>query len=446
MIAMKNLFFVTAFIVIVITINLNAQKASLELTFRATFNSINVSPDSVLITNDDLLCDTTLYGQDSILVLDYTSGMEDFAFNGRKLYVSQNYPNPFISQTEFKLYVPGNEQIVISVNDNNGREVMAYKCNLHHGVHKFSFFAGKSGLYFINVAYQGMSNTIKAYCLGGGNNMEYRLIKLGHVVSPSILKTNDAISSFGFNYGDQLTTTAYYQTYSKTFTFVPLQDTIIVFDFTGSVCPPTVTYLGQVYSTVLIGNQCWMAENINVGTRIDGNVAMANNGVIEKYCYGDIEAHCNIYGGMYQWDELMQYTNVEGSQGICPPGWHVATDSDFKTLAGIVDSQYGIGDPEWEKEGARGLDAGGNLKETGTTHWFAPNTGATNSSGFTALPSGYALGGGGFYDLGYYGDFYTSSEYQGTRAWSHSLDNNSSQVGRYNADKADALAVRCIMN
>src|SRR5208283_4895597 len=86
----------------------------------------------------------------------------------------------------------------------------------------------------------------------------------------------------------------------------------------NSICPSSVVYAGKTYNTVLIGNQCWFKENLDVGTMISGSDSMKNNGTIEKYCYNDDPASCAAYGGLYQWDEAMRYSTIEGSQGICP--------------------------------------------------------------------------------------------------------------------------------
>ncbi|MCK5838660.1 MAG: hypothetical protein KAG99_02370, partial [Bacteroidales bacterium] len=88
----------------------------------------------------------------------------------------------------------------------------------------------------------------------------------------------------------------------------------------------SMLYEGQTYSIVAIGTQCWMAENLNVGTRIDGVDEQTDNPTLEKYCYNDLESNCDIYGGLYQWNEMMQYVTTEGAQGICPSGWHIPTD------------------------------------------------------------------------------------------------------------------------
>jgi len=99
-----------------------------------------------------------------------------------------------------------------------------------------------------------------------------------------------------------------------------------------SICPTncqpfTDARDGKTYNTVLIGTQCWMRENLNIGTRIDGSQNQTDNGTIEKYCYDDLESNCDIYGGLYQWDEAMQYVTTQGVQGICPAGWHLPTDA-----------------------------------------------------------------------------------------------------------------------
>jgi uncharacterized protein (TIGR02145 family) len=85
------------------------------------------------------------------------------------------------------------------------------------------------------------------------------------------------------------------------------------------------------YSTVQIGDQCWMGENLRVGTKINSG-DQTDNSVLEKYCYDNSDANCETYGGLYQWGEAVQYSSSEGVQGICPTGWHIPTDLDLYTL------------------------------------------------------------------------------------------------------------------
>jgi uncharacterized protein (TIGR02145 family) len=160
--------------------------------------------------------------------------------------------------------------------------------------------------------------------------------------------------------------------------------------------PFTDTRDGKIYNTVQIGAQCWMKENMNIGTKINGSADQTNNGTIEKYCYADLESNCDIYGGLYQWTEMMNYTtavntNPSGRQGICPTGWHVPSMSEFEQLTSLFDPF-----------------AGGALKEAGYAHWASPNAGATNISGFTALPGGHRNADMLFYNIHAQGFFWTT--------------------------------------
>ena len=88
---------------------------------------------------------------------------------------------------------------------------------------------------------------------------------------------------------------------------------------------------GKTYPTVQIGTQCWMAWNLNVGSMIPYTQEMANNGTVEKYCYDNSTSNCDVYGGLYQWDEIMNYSTTPGTTGLCPPvtGWHLPTDAEY---------------------------------------------------------------------------------------------------------------------
>ena len=207
----------------------------------------------------------------------------------------------------------------------------------------------------------------------------------------------------------------------------------------GQPCPgiPTVSYEGQTYNTTLIGNQCWLKENLNVGTKINsttGGQQQTNNGVIEKYCYDNDITQCDIYGGLYEWNESMQYVTSPGTQGICPPGWHIPTDAEWTTLGNFLGGS---------------LFAGGKMKETGYAHWYSPNTGATNESGFTGLPGGYRDYFLGFFDTrNLFGDFWTSStfDYSESAAWIYRLSYNYAIMnGGYHL-KTSGLSVRCLQD
>jgi uncharacterized protein (TIGR02145 family) len=164
---------------------------------------------------------------------------------------------------------------------------------------------------------------------------------------------------------------------------------------------------------------------------IPGTQEMSNNSMIEKFCYDDNPANCISNGGLYQWDEMMQYTTTPGVQGICPPGWHVPDDAEWTTLTTFLGGD---------------AVAGKKMKEAGTVHWASPNTG-TNSSGFTALPGGSRIENGGFgEDLSYFATFFSSSEYNGPNSWFRWLIYDWDNVTGGWVDKKLGYSVRCVQD
>ena len=208
------------------------------------------------------------------------------------------------------------------------------------------------------------------------------------------------------------------------------------------VCGETIFYGGQTYNTILISDQCWMKENLNIGTKINGADEQTDNGIIEKYCYDDDVNNCNEYGGLYQWDEMMQYTTQQGTQGICPYGWHLPTDEEWKTLEGAVDSQYGVGDPIWDEIGWRGFDACKKLKST--TGWYQNGNG-TNNYDFSAFPGGYRNSNGYFTNIEEQAYFWSSTE-NNNFAWCRGLYYLYDESYRYSYYKSHGLSVRCVMD
>ncbi|MEI7981563.1 MAG: FISUMP domain-containing protein, partial [Bacteroidota bacterium] len=193
-------------------------------------------------------------------------------------------------------------------------------------------------------------------------------------------------------------------------------------------CPniPTVSYEEKTYNTVQIGNQCWLKENLNVGTRINSNQEQTNNAIKEKYCYGDLESNCDVYGGLYQWNEMMQYNAQQGVQGICPSGWHIPTDGEWETLANFLGGATLAG-----------------VKMKSTSGWSGNGNG-NNISGFTALPGGFRYPDGSFTALTINGHFWSSSEYAGSSALNRYLVFEISSLGNFPYDKPSGTSVRCI--
>ena len=173
-----------------------------------------------------------------------------------------------------------------------------------------------------------------------------------------------------------------------------------------------------------IGTQCWMEENLNIGTKINGTSSSSNNGEIEKYCFNDLEANCTSDGGFYTWDEIMEYNSIAGSQGICPDDWHIPTHTEWCTMEQYLDPTIVCDDVAW-----RGTDIGAQLKIGGT-------------SGFNALLTGGRYWDGSFQYNNVYAYFWTSSS-SGTAVSRH-IVNSQTGVYRANSTKTFGLSVRCV--
>ena len=212
----------------------------------------------------------------------------------------------------------------------------------------------------------------------------------------------------------------------------------------GGNCPPTVTDIdGNTYNTILIGDQCWMKENLKVTHYPNGDAipyitsnsawgALAANNTDDAYCYYDNDVNSE-YGALYSYAASIaddwQRDNADG-QGICPDGWHLPTDDEWTILSDYLEGES---------------VAGGKMKEAGTLHWYSPNTGATNESGFTALPGGSRnRGSGTFGNAGYVGYWWSATESGSNYAWRRSLSYYSALVYRDYNSKSNGFSVRCL--
>ena len=197
----------------------------------------------------------------------------------------------------------------------------------------------------------------------------------------------------------------------------------------------TVTDIdGNEYETVEIGEQVWMAENLKVTHYRNGDEiptgysdAVWENLTTGAYAvYDDNESNADTYGYLYNW-----YA-VDDDREVCPASWHVPTDGEYTALSDYL--------------GGTSV-AGGKLKECTegscpeSEYWYSPNTGATNESGFTALP-----GGAHYYyrHMGYNGSFWSSTEYNSLNAWHRGLESNHSEISRRDYGKDSGFSVRCI--
>jgi uncharacterized protein (TIGR02145 family) len=171
---------------------------------------------------------------------------------------------------------------------------------------------------------------------------------------------------------------------------------------------------------------------------------LKNNDTIEKYCYENKIGNCDKYGGMYTWNELMKFVDTV-SQGICPEGWHIPTDADWKILEGTLDSLYAEGNTIWDTTGWRGSNIGGILKKTGSEDWYYPNVGAKNTFGFSAVPGGIRYFQDQTFDKVLSTNYLWSSTKVGEAdAWFRLLSYGHADIKRSHTKVENAFSVRCL--
>lgn len=206
-----------------------------------------------------------------------------------------------------------------------------------------------------------------------------------------------------------------------------------------------LTLVGFSQETVTIGDQVWMKQNINVGAMLTNTQPSTDNQQIEKYCMNNLESNCTIYGGLYSWDEMMTYSTVEGSQGICPTGFHVPTKAEFRTLALFTGGTL-------QPDGQTALEGtnGKKLREAGTAHWMkGPRGNGTDDYGFSALGTGYKYN-NSFASFKTNGYFWTSTPQpsQPTWIWFRGISFMNDYLTEYmvykTGAKASYLPLRCI--
>lgn len=213
---------------------------------------------------------------------------------------------------------------------------------------------------------------------------------------------------------------------------------------------------GNHYETVMIGFQCWMAENLAYLPAVyPSNQGSDSSPYYYVYDYQGTSVNgakstvnYQVYGVLYNWKAAMagaigSNSVPSGVKGVCPTGWHIPSDEEWKMLEGAADSQYGYPDAIWDDSGWRGTDAGGNLKETGTTYWNTPNAGATNNTGFSALPGGRRTSYATFQGVAEFANFWSATE-DYNNVSRRNLGYQESDIFRNTYSKSYGASVRCI--
>jgi uncharacterized protein (TIGR02145 family) len=321
---------------------------------------------------------------------------------------------------------PESGNAVISIVDLSGKTVCQARILISQGAQKINVSGISQGMYLVKITgetYTYSTKLVSKSDLPNEARIEY--VSSDNNTAGTHLKSIKNTVVMKYNTGDLLLYKGNSGPYGTIVTGAPTGNMTVVFYFAGCMDKD-----GNDYTTVTLGSQTWMAENLKAARYHNGDYILNVPDSIE---WGNLTtgASCdyrNIPGNSLTYGKLYNFYAVTDPRIICPTGWHIPSDAEWTTLTTYL-----------------GTDAaGGKLKETGTTHWLSPNTGATDESGFTALPGGFRYGDGTFYNLNLYACFWSSTEETSISAWSRILSNNYAYVTREADHKTHGYSVRCV--
>ena len=400
---------------------LKSQAQDYLISFAGTGDTTVVG--SVLIENLNSGATATIMDGDILHLISLT-GIDHLSASKGALKI---YPNPMVDQSILTFSTPENGSVTISIADLSGKSVYHTSTVLSAGTHSFRVAGLGRGLYFVKISGGNFSYSTKLVS-------QYKLQQEVKVESVSSvkntkengLKSTSAIIDMPYTAGNQLRYKSISGPYSTIVNDVPTGNKTITFDFAG--CKDGD---GNNYSVVTIGTHIWMVQNLKTTKYSDGTPVPLVSGsqwadrILPAYCWynNDSVTYNTPYGALYNW-----YA-VTSANGLAPKGWHVPSSAELATL-----TDYYGGD----------MVAGDKLKEWGTVHWKSPNLGATNESGFTALPGGLRRNDGPFSDITQYGVWWSSTYYVQYQAWQWTMAYDMENAHQVASSTSNGLSVRCI--
>jgi len=370
-----------------------------------------------------------------------TTGIGDTGQKPRSFNLLQNYPNPFNPSTVISYEIPHPAQVRIEIYNVLGQKIKtlldAQQTNLYGKI----IWDGtndqgrgvSAGVYFYSLFSEGQRINRKMLLLDG----HLGEVSTSNAAAPVYAGQPGLLKPQSFTFLLRVSGTDI-ETWEQQDVLINENKVINV-----NVIRTVTDFDGNVYRTVKIGNQWWMAENLKT--------THYRNGIFIKSMLNDLQwkkatsgARCSYnkdddnittYGLLYNW-----YA-VNDTSDLAPEGWRVPTDQDWQELErtlGIDELQLGIS--YW-----RGTDQGGKLKESGTTHWTNPNTGATNEYGFNALPGGYRNEDGSYSDMNTNAFFWANAIYNEDHAFYRNLNSTETAIYREKEKLNKGFSVRCVL-
>jgi len=405
------------------TVVLQAQ--DYQISFTGSGQSTSV--DSIQVKNLTQGTTVSLNGDD-VLYLVGAVGINTLTDNQNTVKI---YPNPMVESTFVEFTNLQTELICLEIFNGMGVLIAKQRTLVQQGRQRIEISRLNAGIYTVNVSTADWKYATKLISLGKnpGNTIIKYLSTDDRSAPENALKSTTDLIQMQYNDGEMLLFKAFSGNYATVLTLLPTQSQTVNFEFIS--CSDED---GNNYAVVTIGSQTWMAENLNYETE-------------NSWCYDNDGNNCDIYGRLYNWETMMNGEESSdevpsGVQGICPDGWHVPSDNEWK----ILEMYLGISQSEVDQIGWRGTDEGGKLKDAGTVHWTQPNTGATNSSGYTALPGGYSDMNGDFFNIEESGYWLSATKRYATSMWRRNLSSLNGGIGRNDWHIVFCFSVRCMQD
>jgi len=420
---MKSVLILT--FLLIISQNIIAQDYQIGFTGSGQSSTV----DSVLVINLEQGTSVTLMGTD-VLSLIGTVGLHEATLTDNHMSV---YPNPMNESSTIEFYNPDKGLTTVRISDIAGKTLAKYNSALDKGVQGFSIQGLPSGCYQINIRNSKVSCNTSLISVGNESSIpsiKYKG-KVSDDGSENLVKRSKNIIQMEYTDGERLLFRGMSSSQARIITLIPTENQILDFEFIECT-----DFDNNSYPVVTIGDQTWMAENLKTTHYLNGD-EIPN--VIENSQWENLStgAFCwvtndlswkDAYGALYNW-----YA-VDDNRELCPAGWHVPTYDEWTILTDFLGGFY---------------IAGGNMKSTRTEpdahpRWILPNTGATNESGFSALPGGIRNTSGAFFTPGRFGYFWSSSEAISWEAWYLYIDTSWSVFNISTFNEGSGFSVRCL--
>lgn len=443
-----------------------AQTTTLTFTGRDVYNNY-IRLDRVLIADFAQNWQETIYYPDTTLTLSITA-IEDFA-NVKEFGLTHNVPNPFDGVSDFCLSLPNEGTVSIEVLSMDGRQIAAYSNNLPMGIHSFRVMLTNPQTYIVTARFKNLSSSIKIVNKGNAGQISLQYTGENQSYATTVPSNEKGQSTNVFHRRDLMAYIGYavidgveYASQMVRQQQQTSEDFVLYFHFQTpeiETCKetPTVTDIdGNVYQTVRIGSQCWMAENLRTTHYPNGDSILLydyGNGWTTtpfRWYPNNDSSNVGTYGYLYNWRAVMNGeassdASPSGVQGLCPDGWHVPSSPEWTTLFDYMSNNGQYRCDQYSTTIAKALASTSGWDDFyGVRCAVGNDPSVNNTSGFNALPAGYSGGGGDGSQFGTSAYFWSATQSNDDNADLLQLSYKFPSIIYYPFSKHLPFSVRCL--